>query len=72
MDINRTPPRNLEIISVAATISESEDTIKHNRSTYASNCNESGFDFAPYNYTDSPAKASYAPWKYVINRHIGR
>ena len=71
MDINRTRPRNLEIIPVA-NISESEDTIKYNRSTYVSSCNESGFDFASYKNTNSPAKASYAPWKYVINRHIGR
>ena len=72
MRINSTRPSYLEIIPVAATISENKNTVTYNRSTYIGGCSDSGFDFTPYTNTDSSANASYAPWRYVINRHIGR
>ena len=71
MRINSTRPSNLEIIPVAK-ISKSKDTIQYEGFKYVDHCNTTGFDFASYTDTSSPAKASYAPWRYVINRHIGR
>ena len=76
MMINRTrSTRNLEVRHVSShSVADDDITVEYSGrpGSYVNNCNNYNFNFTPYQNPDSEANKSYAPWKYVINRHANR